>query len=69
MNWECQNWLTACFTGPRPKNLFGYDDDEAYKYLLAVTKEVVDLFYYYGYRYFISGGAQGFDQIAFWAVN
>lgn len=59
---------TLCFTGRRPKDLFGYDKT---KYIPLVDALVIELrkFYHQGYRNFISGGAQGFDQLAFWAVN
>lgn len=61
--------LTLTFTGHRPDKLAGYDR-EAYR---AFTQELADMLYekYYrqGYRKFITGGAQGFDQLAFWAVE
>ena len=57
-----------CFTGRRPKDLFGYQKD---KYISLVNKLVTELekFYLEGFDIFITGGAQGFDQLAFWAVN
>lgn len=60
---------TLCFTGRRPKDLCGYDKKEDYQSLLNKTIEICEQFYQKGYRRFISGGAQGFDQIAFWAVH
>lgn len=59
---------TLCFTGRRPKDLCGYKK-EKYKNLVDCITKFCDYFYKQGYRNFISGGAQGFDQLAFWAVN
>lgn len=59
---------TLCFTGRRPKDLFGYDKSKYIPLVNALTQEL-EYFYKIGYRKFISGGAQGFDQLAFWAVN
>lgn len=59
---------TACFTGCRPKALHSYEHD---KYLCLVSMLiglVLDL-NQQGVGRFISGGAQGFDQLAFWSVN
>ncbi len=59
---------TICFIGRRAKNLAGYNDISKYEkfvdmlasYLaMEVTENTT----------FISGGAQGFDQLAFWAVD
>ena len=60
---------TACFTGRRPKYLFGYNDDSSYLKLTIYTYKVIKDAYDKGYRNFITGGAQGFDQLAFRAVN
>ena len=61
--------LTLTFTGHRPNKLAGYDR-AAYK---PFTNQLADILFenYYknGYRRFITGGAQGFDQLAFWAVE
>lgn len=63
---------TICFTGPRPKNLFGYKNKKEYQkivdciqdFLLGFCKvdsnETLSI---------ITGGAQGFDQLVFWAAN
>lgn len=59
---------TLCFTGPRPKKLFGYDKTKYIPLVDALVEELEKL-YKLGYRNFISGGAQGFDQLAFWATN
>ena len=60
---------TACFTGHRPKKLAGYQK-ESYK---EFVPELAEWLYAYATQHqveqFISGGAQGFDQLAFWAVN
>lgn len=60
---------TLCFTGHRPNKLVGYDKNNyaAFVNNLAVSLEsyVINL----GITNFISGGAQGFDQLAFWAVH
>lgn len=60
--------MTICFTGRRPKNLYGYDK-EKYNDLVDYLTKLLEKKYEEGYRTFISGGAQGFDQLAFWAVN
>ncbi len=59
---------TCCFTGRRAKYLFGYDK-ASYGPLLQQIKDCVLSLYKLGYRNFITGGAQGFDQLAFWAVD
>lgn len=60
---------TLCFTGHRPNKLAGYDKNSYTKFVndLAISLEsyVINL----GITNFISGGAQGFDQLAFWAVH
>lgn len=60
--------MKACFTGRRPKDLCGYDHD-SYIPLVDYLKNLVRHMYSKGCTEFISGGAQGFDQLAFWAVN
>lgn len=59
---------TLCFTGRRPKDLFGYEK-EKYRPIVDKLELILEDFYQKGFRKFISGGAQGFDQLAFWAVN
>ncbi len=59
---------TMAFTGRRPKDLCGYDA-ASYRQSVADLTEILYLFYLKGVRRFISGGAQGFDQLAFWAVH
>lgn len=59
---------TVCFTGPRPKKLCGYDHG-SYRGAVAELTGLVEALYREGYRHFLTGGAQGFDQLAFWAVH
>lgn len=61
--------LVACFTGHRPKDLHGYDSRAAYQPIVDFTRDICAALCRSGVRTFISGGAQGFDQLAFWAVN
>lgn len=60
---------TVCFTGRRPKYLFGYNDDKSYLRLMSYMYNIVKNAYNKGYRNFITGGAQGFDQLMFRVVN
>ena len=60
---------TLCFTGHMPNKLAGYNKD-AYKNFideLAISLEAYVT--HFDIINFISGGAQGFDQLAFWAVQ
>lgn len=57
-----------CFTGRRPKDLYGYERDE-YEDLINFLIKLIESYILSGYDTFISGGAQGFDQLAFWAVQ
>lgn len=59
---------TVCFTGRRPKDLYGYEHDKYIPLVNALKSNIRDLFQQ-GYDTFISGMAQGVDQLAFWAVN
>lgn len=60
---------TVCFTGRRPKYLFGYNDDKSYLRLMSYMYNIVKNAYNKGYRNFITGGARGFDQLMFRVVN
>lgn len=61
--------MKVCFTGPRPNKLWGYVKVQAYTDLVhALADKIIEL-YNQGYNEFITGGAQGFDQLSFWAVN
>lgn len=57
------------FTGHRPKDLYGYDNQAAYQNLFNLIKETVRNLYKEGYTEFITGAAQGIDQLVFWAVH
>lgn len=59
---------TVCFTGPLPHNLYGYEHD-SYIPMVESFKNIVTTCIGNGYNTFITGGAQGVDQLAFWAVN
>ncbi len=61
---------TACFTGRRPKDLWGYKPERnEYGILKRIVKNKVASLVERGYRRFVTGGAQGFDQVAFLAVH
>lgn len=63
------NQKLACFTGHRPNKLHGYDR-ASYRPLVAqLTGYLKQIVIDCELTGFISGGAQGFDQLAFWAVN
>ena len=59
---------TMAFTGRRPKDLCGYEAS-AYCQFVSDLTEILYIFYLKGVRRFLSGGAQGMDQLAFWAVH
>lgn len=60
---------TVCFTGRRPKNLCGYESKPYQDFVKDLTYFLDENFYQKGICNFISGGAIGFDQLAFWSVN
>lgn len=61
---------TMCFTGRRPKDLCWYDASKYKSFVSDLAKMIYDEFYVKkGIRRFITGGAQGFDQMSFWAVE
>ena len=65
---------TACFTGGRPKSLYKdkpYNDIHKQDYLIMAhnVAAFLESLYQNDIRRFISGGAQGFDSIAFSAVQ
>ena len=62
------NYVTCCFTGRRPKDLCGYKWGN-YQEFMNTLINYLDTLYSQNVRRFISGGAQGFDQMAFWAVD
>ena len=64
--------MTICYTGPRPNQLHGYDEAARplYAQIVDFTRNVILKFAQDNPgTEFISGGAQGFDQLAFWAVE
>ena len=63
-------YRTACIVGVRPRDLFGLDDRGAYKPLRERLEQAVDEAHRVrGIDTFVTGGAQGTDQLAFWAVH
>ncbi len=59
---------TACFTGYRPKDMFGYQITP-YKIMRQYLKDIALYFYREkNTKNFLTGGAQGVDQLAFWAI-
>lgn len=66
-----ENQITnVCFTGHRPNKLYGYRSYEDWRPLFdAIYLLCEELYHDYGTRTFVTGGAQGVDQTAFWAVN
>lgn len=66
--------ITVCFTGHRPTGLIK-NNPYLEKNRKLYTKMVNNIYNYLenvyikGYKRYISGGAQGFDQLAFWAVE
>ncbi len=57
----------VCFTGRRPKDLGGYVHKN-YDGLLRFLQEYIEAELCPYKARFITGGAQGFDQLVFWAV-
>lgn len=60
---------TATFTGHRPNKIYGYANKEKYQNLVNELKKQIENLYQIGVRNFITGGAQGFDQLVFWAAH
>lgn len=61
---------TICFTGRRAKGLAGYDRENYNMFVSELAQWLSRSFCREeGTVKFISGGAQGFDQLAFWAVD
>ena len=60
---------TMCFTGRRPKDLFGYVKENYVPLVNKLTDELIRFHKEQGFDVFITGGAQGFDQLAFWSVD
>lgn len=64
------NVPTMFFTGRRPKDLCGYHT-ERYNGFVSDLADMLHTEFYAkrGIRRYITGGAQGFDQLSFWAVQ
>ncbi|GAB6989545.1 SLOG family protein [Paenibacillus pini] len=63
---------TICFTGHRPNklgNCYSLTDKQSKHIHNKLEPVLIDLIEDEGIERFISGGAIGFDQIAFWTVN
>lgn len=61
---------TLCFTGHRPKDLYGYKDDARYVALQNKIYACCEQFYkQFDVRRFISGCAQGVDMLSFFVVD
>ncbi len=62
---------TVCFCGGKPYELSsskGYDHDFYKPFMKEFIIKIEDL-YNKGFRNFITGGGQGFEQLSFWAVE
>ena len=59
----------VCFTGHRPNDLYGYNNDAAWRSLYTGLYKAIEEQYNAGKRVFIHGGAQGVDMIAAMAVH
>lgn len=61
---------SVCFTGPQPEHLYDYKSYKDWQPLIKIIYNLCKTLYKdYGTRTFITGGKQGVDQIAFWAVQ
>lgn len=61
---------SMCFTGRRPKDLCGYEKSKYDGFVRELADIIYDEFYTKrDIRRFVTGGAQGFDQMAFWAIE
>lgn len=61
--------MSMCFTGRRPKDLCGYETSKYNGFVRELADIIYEEFYIArGVRRYVTGGAQGFDQMAFWAV-
>lgn len=61
--------MKICFTGKRPKDLCGYNREKYKDFVTDLSHRLYEIAKNNTETEFISGGAQGFDQMAFWAVN
>lgn len=60
---------TAFFTGSRPRTLGGYRRENYLKLREYITEYLRNVIMPSGIDTFISGGAQGFDQLCFWSIE
>ena len=60
---------TVCFTGHRANKLCGYDINKYTDFVDQLVIALEDYTLDHNITNFITGGAQGFDQLAYWAVN
>lgn len=68
-DWFSKHVRTIAFTGPRPKKLYGYQWNRQWQHLFAQLTALLQFCASHGTAAFLSGGAQGFDTIAFDAVQ
>lgn len=61
--------VTYAFTGRRPKDLCGYNYDNYREFVDKFVIKLSTIIDTNKENVFVSGGAQGFDQIAFWSVH
>lgn len=62
--------VSMCFTGRRLKDLCGYEKSKYDGFVRELTDIIYNEFYMKrNVRRFVTGGAQGFDQMAFWAIE
>lgn len=62
--------IAACITAPRPKNCFGYRNEDKWNRLQSKLEDFVQaLINYFGVTAFINGAAQGGDLVFFKAVE
>ena len=60
---------TVCFTGHRANKLCGYNINKYTDFVDQLVIALEDYTLDHNITNFITGGAQGFDQLAYWAVN
>ena len=60
---------TLAFTGRTPQNIFGYASREPYNNAVIRLEQILEGFLAKGFTQYLSGGFQGADSMAFWAVN
>ena len=60
--------MKICFTGHRAKALCGYRRESYHAFVYELKNLILQLYATQSATVFYSGGAQGFDQLAFWAV-